>query len=262
MKQIYPGVWKLTLGTPEDKVPTKYAFRAPLEEALNSLPGQPLPAIAETLEFSLTPRGCRIIADMDPSEHIYGGGISTRVFDKTDRRIIVRPTDRPETEEGGSHGPCPFFVSTKGYGFYLDSARYINMYFGVTDPLDAKDTPEEQKEIFAAGTEELYAHKASSVKTMLWEIPVAKGIDVYFFAGETVTDVVSRYNVGPGHPLPGRRRLHRRGTHGSGKALQGGGHALRYVGAGAPLAGQDLFLLLQMELQQFSRPGRLRQNHV
>ncbi|MBO4548286.1 MAG: glycoside hydrolase, partial [Abditibacteriota bacterium] len=196
MTQIYPGVWRVTFGEPEQETPVRYAFRPPLEEALNALEDRPLPSIAEALDFTVTKRGCRITAPMDPEEHIYGGGLSTRVFDKTDRRIIVRPTDRPETEEGGSHGPCPFFVSTRGYGFYLDTARYAQMYFGVTAPLDAgTDAPAEQREGFAGSAEELYARKAASRKTMLWEIPAAKGIDVYFFAGDSITDTVRRYNL-------------------------------------------------------------------
>lgn len=195
MTHVYPGVWRLTFGKPEEDTPVRYAFRPPLEEALNALEDLPLPDIAEALDFTVTKRGCRIIAPMDREERIYGGGISTRVFDKTDRRIIVRPTDRPETEEGGSHGPCPFFVSTRGYGFYLDTARYAQMYFGVTNPLGAHDRPEEQKEIVASSAEELYARKAASHKTMLWEIPTAKGIDVYIFAGRDISDVVSRYNL-------------------------------------------------------------------
>lgn len=196
-KEIYPGVWKATLGVPEDITPTKFAYKAPKADALKTFEFKgEIPKISSTFDFSANKRGSRIIASMSNTEKIYGLGLNTKIFDKTDKRCIIRPTDHPETEENGSHAPNPFFVSTEGYGIYLDTARYATMYFGCTSPLYIKEeTSSDSNDDIASNTDDLYKTKSIDFKTMLIDIPVAQGVDVYLFAGKDITEVVKRYNL-------------------------------------------------------------------
>ena len=194
-KEIYPGVWKLTFGNPEELTPNDFRYKDPSESSLNSMKySGETPKIIESFNFSTNNRGMRLIADMSSSERIYGLGLNTKLFDKTDKRCIIRPTDHPETDENGSHAPAPFFVSTEGYGVYFDTARYATMYFGCTMPLYIAENTSDINET-ASNTEELYKTREVTNKTMLIDIPVAKGVDIYVFAGNNITEVVERYNL-------------------------------------------------------------------
>src|SRR5208282_3727637 len=44
-------------------------------------------------------------------------------------------------------------------------------------------------------TAELYRARTQRVKTMLVDVPVAPGVDVYVFAGPTMLEAVERYNL-------------------------------------------------------------------
>ena len=82
---------------------------------------------------------------MKAGEGIYGLGLNTALFDLTQngaghggRRIFLKPTDHPENDLGESHAPVPFFVSTRGYGVFIDSARFVTVYTGDVAPVQAK----------------------------------------------------------------------------------------------------------------------------
>jgi alpha-D-xyloside xylohydrolase len=114
---------------------------------------------------------------MEPDEGIYGLGLHTKLFDLTQskggrngRRVQLAPTDDPENERGQSHAPVPFYVSTTGYGVFVDTARFTSFY-----------------------TENVSATHGE--KSMLVDVPVAPGVDVYVFAGPTMLDAVRRYNL-------------------------------------------------------------------
>jgi hypothetical protein len=41
-------------------------------------------------------------------------------------------------DNGRTHAPTPFYVSSKGYGVFINSARYINVYAGSGVRKDSK----------------------------------------------------------------------------------------------------------------------------
>ena len=194
--EIFSGVWKISFGVPEEFTPDKFRYKEINSKPLNEKPFKgEKPSIIDSFDFSSSKRGSRIIANMTNEEKIYGLGLNTKLFDKTDKRCIVRPTDHPETDENGSHAPVPFFVSTEGYGVYVDTARYATFYFGCTMPLYITESVNVTEGIPSSSTDELYRQREVTNKTMLIDIPVAEGVDIYVFAGENITEVVERFNL-------------------------------------------------------------------
>lgn len=47
-------------------------------------------------------------------------------------------------DNGRTHAPVPFYVSTKGYGVLIDVAQYITVYAGTGVRVDSKNPPELQ----------------------------------------------------------------------------------------------------------------------
>jgi alpha-D-xyloside xylohydrolase len=75
----------------------------------------------------------------------------------------------------------------------VDTARFAAFYTGDVTPSDVEG--DAGKNEVQTSTADLYKARVQSVKTMLVDVPAAKGVDVYIFAGPTMLDAVERYNL-------------------------------------------------------------------
>jgi alpha-D-xyloside xylohydrolase len=179
IQSIAPGIWRIRFGQPEEFTPTHFRSASMNADGLNSLPADQTPPLGlDQISGHVSARGCSVLLPMASDESIYGLGLSTELFDmahttngQTGRTIYLKPTDSPENELGESHAPAPFFVSSQGYGVFVDTARFAAFYTGNVAPVGAHG------------------------KTMLVDVPAAKGLDIYIFAGPTLLDAVERYNL-------------------------------------------------------------------
>lgn len=175
LTELFPGVWKVRFGSPERLTPLTYRSAPMAKGGFASLPAAKECAIGEgSIVFRQTARGCSLELPMATAERLYGLGMSNRTFELSGRKAWVTPSDHPEEETNESHGPDPFFVSSRGYGVYVDTARYASFSFGNVDPVHAR---------------------AQGEKTILIDIPGAKGADLYIFGGPTMREAVQRYNL-------------------------------------------------------------------
>ena len=198
---VAPGIWRIRFGKPEELTPSHFQT-APMDreklKAMTSVNKPPLPL--EQIHFEVSSRGCSMQMPMETSENLYGFGLNTALFDMTQvekghpgRRVFLKPTDHPENDLGESHAPVPFFVSTRGYGVFIDSARFVSIYTGDVAPAQGK--AEGGNSEVATSTTELYRARKLKTKTLLADIPAATGVDVYVFAGSQMLDAVARYNL-------------------------------------------------------------------
>jgi alpha-D-xyloside xylohydrolase len=67
------------------------------------------------------PTETTIAAPSDSSEHFYGFGEKFNALDQSGNDIDVITSDHPGTKGDNSYKVAPWFVSTRGYGFHLDS---------------------------------------------------------------------------------------------------------------------------------------------
>ena len=142
---------------------------------------------------------------MDRTEMIYGLGMNTKLFDMSNKRDFAVVSDEPENETNESHAPVPFYVSSRGFGVFVDTARFASFYTGNLDP--TSKTPADKSSAdktsadtggagaAATGVEDLYRARELRKRTMLLDVPVAQGVDVYVFSGPTMLDAVRRYNL-------------------------------------------------------------------
>ena len=78
----------------------------------------------------------------------------------------------PLNDLGYTHGPTTFYLSTKGYGVLINTARYTTFYFGTTTKLNDGSRP-----------------------SVTIDIPGAKGIDLFIFDGPDMKTAMQRYNL-------------------------------------------------------------------
>lgn len=120
---------KFTFGTPEQLVPSRFCPDLRYTETAISYP-------VDAISFTCTARGCLLTLPLAADEHIYGLGLQLKRFDLRGKKYTLRPNADPIAPTGDSHAPVPFFVSTSGYGIYVDTARYAEFYFGANKRLE------------------------------------------------------------------------------------------------------------------------------
>lgn len=187
---------KITFGTPEKIVPSAFCKGLKYNETDISYD-------LNNFNFKQTQRGCVLEFPLIEDEEVYGFGLQLKGFSHKHRRLSLVSCADPHSYSGESPAPVPFFVTTKGYGMYFDTARYIEVDCGFAKK---QNRPPLSQTKVAMTTEELYNKDIlNETTTMSVEIPVAKGIDVYIFEGNSILDIVSQYNMfsGGGCTAPG-----------------------------------------------------------
>ncbi|MGE9289689.1 MAG: TIM-barrel domain-containing protein, partial [Puniceicoccales bacterium] len=194
---VAPGVWRLSFGTPESITPVKVRSSNPVITALESMPlPDEVPIQVDLCSFRKTSRGGVLSLPFDPNEGIYGFGLQLKSHLQSGKKKHLRVNSDPVADTGDSHAPAPFYVSTKGYGVLVDTARYASVYVGThaaKEYLKARAILK-SKEDPKMDTSELYKRQVIG-DNVVFEIPASEGIDVYLFSGPKMIDAVSRYNL-------------------------------------------------------------------
>ena len=204
-----PGIWRVRLGKPEPLTPVQVRHYQPVLEQLNKLPAvKSAPVDLATISGTSSLRGYEVGLPLEPGEMVYGLGLQFRSFLQRGLKKKLRINADPAADLGDSHAPVPFYVTTRGYGVLVDTARYATFYCGNNikkDELHLKTVDEEIRSRVAQlppAYERFHMDQASRV---LIEIPEAQGVDIYVFAGPAMSQAVQRYNLfAGGGPLPPR----------------------------------------------------------
>jgi len=198
-EQILPGVWRIRFGTPERFTPTAVREAAPRAADMEHLPAPPpLPFEPSQIRCRITPSHTVVCVPCDePGEQIYGFGLDPGAYEQKGLRKYLTVCAGVIGKTGASHGPVPFYVSTKGYGVYVDTARVARVYVASLTPKDAAEPGGKKSNELKTSEQELYAarptHGRKEVVFELWGDP--SGVEVYLFGGPTLREAVERYNL-------------------------------------------------------------------
>jgi len=195
---VLPGVWKATVGTPEAFTPVRSRLVPPAEDKFSQLPGVAAPPLS-SIAGRVTERGCVLQVPMPPGELIYGFGLQLLSFSQRGKKKTIRVNADPKVDTGDSHAPVPFYVTTRGYGLLVDSARQVDFYCG-----DARLKPTHSAKAAsgAVNTPDMTRKLAlQDPGEITIEVPRAKGVDAYLFAGPSMREAVQRYNLFSGGGL-------------------------------------------------------------
>lgn len=177
---------RIRFGQPEEFVPSRYCKNFNYQEKEISYP-------IEKIQFYCSKRGANLILPLGKEEQIYGLGLQLKSFNLRNKKLVCRVNSDPTGPTGDSHAPVPFFLSTKGYGIYIDTARYAAFHFG-SSKLLSHHTEAAVKEI-GTNTTALYHATLQEESHISIQIPYAKGVNIYIMEGETLTDIIAQYNL-------------------------------------------------------------------
>lgn len=177
-RQAMNGVFKYSFGEPESVTPVKLFWesakaRVVPEREEGTCEYAP-PIDPAKMEFRATPRGAQLILPLEPDEEIFGLGLQLKSVRQRGKKKTMRVNSDPSADLGDSHAPVPFFISSRGYGVLVDTARYATFYFGTHVKREGG---------------------AGAGQHTLIEVPLARGIEIYVFAGPDIAGVVKRYNM-------------------------------------------------------------------
>lgn len=129
-------------------------------------------------------------------EQLYGFGLNFQTVHQRGKILNLHVDHYGGKDTGRTHAPVPFYVSSAGYGVFINSARYLTVYAGSAARKDSPEKPVAKDR----NTDKSWSSQQYSDAVEIL-IP-AEGVEVYLFAGPTPLDAIRRYNL-----LCGRRDI-------------------------------------------------------
>ena len=139
----YAGIWKLSVGTPEKINLLSELDITPKKEALRQMAEGRLPISPADVKTELRDGKTYISFPLEKGEKIFGLGLNFKTVEQRGRIMRLHMDHYTGSDNGRTHAPVPFFVSSRGYGVLINSARYIDLWVG-TAVRKGPNAPEEQ----------------------------------------------------------------------------------------------------------------------
>ncbi|PTR01544.1 alpha-D-xyloside xylohydrolase [Mucilaginibacter yixingensis] len=233
--EIEPGVWKGITGKLDAFDLVKAAGIKPLHNELQQMPKAGFPLPQQEITAKQTDGKTYLRFPLERSEQLFGFGLNFQTIFQRGKVLTLHVDNYAGKDNGRTHAPTPFYVSSKGYGVFINSARYLTVYAGTAVNRDSKTPPVIQDR----NTDKNWSsHPYSDAVEIL--VP-AQGAEIYVFAGPTALDAVSRYNLwNGGGCLPPRwglgftQRVQRltdaKGVEDEARAFEEKGYPLDFIG--------------------------------
>lgn len=186
---VYPGVWKSNIGKPDKINLLNVLNKSPKSDALGARSSKDFPIDETEIKISVKDNKTFIRLPLDSEEQIFGLGLNFKSIDQRGRIMRLHTDHYGNSDNGRTHAPVPFFVSSKGYGVLFNAARYIDVYVGSGVRVDSKNPPE----ALDRNTDRNW--NANPYSDNLEIVIPAEGVEVVVFAGDNMLDVVSRFNL-------------------------------------------------------------------
>ncbi len=188
-QKVYPGVWKINVGRPE-KISLLSVVEAKTNlRAMSNLPNTTFPIAKSDIELKVINHKTYFRFPLDKEEQLFGLGLNFQTVNQRGRILNLHVDHYGGNDNGRTHAPVPFYVSSKGYGVLIDVARYITVYAGTGVRTDTKNPPV----MSDRNTDKNWSSQPYSDAVEIL-IP-ADGATVYVFGGPTPMNVVQRYNL-------------------------------------------------------------------
>ena len=187
--KLASGVWKSEIGQPEKMNLTNSAGVSPKMEAINAMTDVEFPLLKDEIKAVVFDGKTYLQFPLDVAEKIFGLGLNFQTVEQRGRIMRLHVDHYGGKDDGRTHAPVPFYVSSHGYGVYINSARYLDVWVGTAVskdskvPMDSKDRNTDK-----AWTANPYSDNVSVL------VP-ASGVGVMVFGGPTALDAVSRFNL-------------------------------------------------------------------
>ncbi|MDD4972635.1 MAG: glycoside hydrolase family 31 protein [Paludibacter sp.] len=187
--EIESGIWKGVIGQPEKFDLLKVAGVQSYHAGLEQMPKAGFPLIQQEITGLVKGGKTYLRFPLEKNEQLFGFGLNFQSVFQRGKVLTLHVDNYGGKDNGRTHAPIPFYVSTKGYGIFINSARYITVYAGTAVSLNSKSVPDIKDRNMDKSWS---SHPYSDAVEIL--VPAA-GVEIYIFAGPTTLNAVSRYNL-------------------------------------------------------------------
>ena len=183
------GVWKASAGKPEKDNLLNASGVLPKTMAINKMPLIAFPLLESEIKVEVYDGKTYLRFPLDQNEKIFGLGLNFKTVDQRGRILRLHEDHYDGIDNGRSHAPIPFYVSSKGYGVFINSARYLDVWVGTGVRTDSKSPPD----VRDRNTDPKWS--ASPYSDNVEILVPAEGVELFIFGGPSTLDAVSRFNL-------------------------------------------------------------------
>jgi len=188
-QRVAPGVWKAVVGKPDSYDLLKASGVLPYQEGLSKLGEAGFPLPETKIEGEVSDGKTLLRFPLEKEEQLFGFGLNFKTVQQRGRILQLHTDHYGGTDNGRTHAPVPFYVSDRGYGLFVNSARYLTVYAGTAV---RRDSPEAPVPLDRNTDKNWSAQPYSDAVEMV--VP-ATGTEIYIFAGPSPLEVVRRFNL-------------------------------------------------------------------
>ncbi len=188
-KVIAPGIWSAKVGNP-DKFNFYTAINVqPKIAALKDMQPVVFPIPQNEIKTSVIEGKTYLHFPLDKIEKIFGLGLNFKTVEQRGRIMRLHVDHYGGQDNGRTHAPVPFYLSSNGYGVLINAARYIDVWVGTTIEKNSKNRLLERNR----NTDKNWEPNPYSDNVEIL-VPAA-GVEIIVFGGPTMLDAVRRYNL-------------------------------------------------------------------
>ncbi|MBV7530945.1 TIM-barrel domain-containing protein [Chitinophaga sp. sic0106] len=188
-EQVAPGIWKAAVGQPDKLNPLVAAGGSPRTEALQKLGERAFPLAQADCKAELRDGKVYLRFPLEEKEQLYGLGLQFKTVNRRGQVLNLHMDHYGGVDNGRSHAPVPFYVSSNGYGVLINSARYITVYAGTAVRVNSAHPPK----VYDRNTSSEWSSQPYSDAVEI--LVPTNGTEVYVFAGKNSMEAVQRYNL-------------------------------------------------------------------
>ncbi len=187
--QIAPGVWKCVIGSPDKLDLFSAAEIRPDIDGLLRINKADFPLSQNEIAAEVVNERTYLRFPLVRGEQIFGFGLNFKTVHQRGKILQLHVDHYGGTDNGRTHAPVPFYVSDRGYGVFINSARYLTVYAGSGVRKESPEAPEERDR----NTDKKWTSRPYSDAVEI--VVPAGGVEIYIFAGPTSMDAVRRFNL-------------------------------------------------------------------
>jgi hypothetical protein len=130
--RVAEGVWKTQIGEPEAFDLFKAGDIDPNLVAISSVGNTGFPVDEQSVVGGMVDGKANLRFPLEKSEQIFGFGLNFKTIGQRGRILELHVDHYGGKDNGRTHAPIPFYVSDRGYGVFINSARYIKVWAIIT----------------------------------------------------------------------------------------------------------------------------------
>lgn len=186
---VAPGVWKGSIGKPESYNLLSASGATPAVKGLKNIGEAPFPLSKDEIVAKLSDGKTYLRFPLDKKEQLYGFGLNFQTVHQRGKILQLHSDHFGGKDNGRTHAPTPFYVSSNGYGVFINSARYLNVYAGSSVKRDGPNVPVAKDR----NTDKSWSSRPYSDGVEI--LVPAEGVEFYVFAGPTSLMAIQRFNL-------------------------------------------------------------------